>query len=137
MNNINKFIFPSGGKALNKKILIVEDDKDYFFILKTNFEMAGFSVIVAENGEEGLNLIEKEKPDLIILDIMMPIMSGFEMAKKMKEKNITIPIIFLTHLKDADSMSKALEITPTDYIVKSDILPDKIVAEAKKKLGIN
>ncbi len=122
---------------INKKILIIEDDKDYFFILKTNFEMEGFFVVAARNGQEGLALIEKERPDLIILDIVMPVMDGYEVAKKIKEKNINTPVIFLTHLKDADSISKALEIIPSDYIVKSEILADKIVEEAKKKLGIN
>ena len=122
---------------INKKILIIEDDKDYFFILKTNFEMEGFFVVAARNGQEGLALIEKERPDLIILDIVMPVMDGYEVAKKIKEKNIKKPVIFLTHLKDADSISKALEIIPSDYIVKSEILADKIVEEAKKKLGIN
>lgn len=122
---------------INKKILIIEDDKDYFFILQTNFETAGFSVAVAKNGQEGLNLIEKEKPDLIILDIMMPVMDGYQVAKKIKERNINTPVIFLTHLKDVDSISKALEIIPSDYIIKSDMPPDKIVIEAKKKLGID
>ena len=82
-------------------------------------------------------MIDKEKPDLIILDIIMPVIDGYEVAKKIKEKNITTPVIFLTHLKDAYSISKALEIIPSDYIIKSDMSTDKIVAETKKKLGIN
>lgn len=119
-----------------KKILIVEDDKDYFFILKESFEREGIAVVGAQNGEEGLALIEKEKPDLILLDIMMPVMDGLQVAQKMKENNITTPVIFLTHLTDADSISKALEIIPSDYIIKSDMPVDKIIAETKKKLGI-
>jgi two-component system alkaline phosphatase synthesis response regulator PhoP len=122
---------------INKKILIFEDDKDYFFILQESFKREGFTVIGAQNGEEGLLLIEKEKPDLILLDIMMPVMDGLQVAQKIKEKNITTPVIFLTHLKDADSISKALEIIPSDYIIKSDMPIDKIIAEIKKKLGIS
>ncbi len=121
----------------NKKILIVEDDRDYLFILKEGFERDGIAVIGAQNGEEGLILLEKEKPDLILLDIMMPVMDGLQMAQKIKEKNIAIPVIFLTHLKDTDSISKALEIIPSDYIIKSDMPVDKIISETKKKLGIS
>lgn len=120
----------------SKKILITEDDRDYLFILKEGFEREGFSVVGAQNGEEGLVLLEKEKPDLILLDIMMPVMDGLQVAQKIKEKNIAIPVIFLTHLKDTDSISKALEIIPSDYIIKSDMPVDKIIAEVKKKLGI-
>jgi len=122
---------------INKKILIFEDDKDYFFILQESFKREGFTIVGAQNGEEGLLLIEKEKPDLILLDIMMPVMDGLQVAQKIKEKNITTPVIFLTHLKDADSISKALEIIPSDYIIKSDMPIDKIIAEIKKKLGIS
>lgn len=123
--------------TINKKILIVEDNKDYSFILQTNFKKEGFSVVVAQNGEEGLNLIEKEKPDLILLDLLMPIMDGWEMAQKMKEKNITIPIIFLTDHKDPNYISRAIEIIPTDYILKAEVLPDNIISEVKKKLSIS
>lgn len=127
----------NGNTSAGKKILIIEDDKDYFFILKESLSREGFTVVGAQNGEEGLALIEKEKPDLIFLDIMMPVMDGLQVARKMKEKNITTPLIFLTHLKDTDSISKALEIIPSDYIIKSDIPIDKIIAETKKKLGIS
>lgn len=122
--------------TINKKIIIVEDNKDYSFILQTSFKKEGFSIVVAKNGEEGLALIEKEKPDLILLDLQMPVMDGWEMAQKMKEKNITIPVIFLTDHRDPNYISKAIEIIPTDYMLKAETLPDNIVSEAKKKLGI-
>ncbi len=120
----------------NKKILIVEDDKDFLFILQESLKKEGFSVIISENGRDGLAMAEKEKPDLIILDILMPAMDGYEVAEKIKEKNISAKVIFLTNLKDLDSMSKALEIIPSDYIIKSDMPVGKIVEEVKKKLEI-
>ena len=120
----------------SKKVLIVEDDKDFLFILQTNFRDQGFSIITAHDGQEGLATAEKEKPDLIILDILMPNMNGLEMAKQMKEKGINIPIIFLTNVGDVESISKAEETVPSDYIIKSDMSVDKIVAQVKKRLGI-
>jgi two-component system, OmpR family, alkaline phosphatase synthesis response regulator PhoP len=121
---------------INKKILIVEDDKDFLFILQTDLRNEFSSVITAQDGQEGLDLAEKEKPDLILLDILMPKMDGIEMAKQMKAKGIIIPTIFLTNMNDIEHISKAIETIPSDYIIKSDVSIDKIAAEVKKKLGV-
>lgn len=121
----------------NKKILIVEDDKDFLWLLKQNFEGYPFSVVYADDGEKGLSMAEEEKPDLIIIDIVLPKLDGISMAKKIKEKGIKSQMIFLTNLKDAEHISKALEAAgETDYIVKADIRLDAIVDRVKKKLGI-
>lgn len=119
-----------------KKVLIVDDDKDFLSILKIKFISEGFFIVTAENGEEGLEMVEKEKPDLILLDILMPKMDGIEMAKQMKIKSINVPIIFLTNMGDTGHISKAIEAIPSDYIIKSDMSIDKIVLESKKKLGL-
>lgn len=121
---------------LQKKILIIDDDENFVWIVEQNFTSKGFSVVTAGNGEEGLKMAEKEKPDLILLDLLMPKMDGMEMAKQMKAKGINIPIIFLTNMSDVDHISKAIEAGPSDYIIKSDVSVDKIVAEVKKKLGL-
>ncbi len=121
----------------NKKILIVEDDKSFLWILKQSFVGAGFSVVSAEDGEEGLKMAGEEKPDLILLDILMPKMDGITVAKKLKETGNQAQIIFLTNLKDAEHISQAVEIVKeTDYIVKSDLHVDQIVARVKERLGI-
>ena len=123
--------------ATNKKILIVEDDKSFLWILKESFVAEGFSVISAEDGEEGLKMAEEEKPDLMLLDILMPKMDGITMVKKLKEKGIKTHIIFLTNLKDTEHIAEAIGIIEeTDYIIKSDFHIDQIVAMVKKRLGI-
>ena len=81
---------------INKKILIVEDDKDFLSILQTKFTGEGFLVVLAENGEEGVNMAKKEKPDLVFSDVLMPGMDGIEMAKKIKEFDKNILVVFLT-----------------------------------------
>jgi len=121
---------------LNKKILIVEDDRDYLFILKTTFSQAGFSVAEAGNAEDGLAFLKKENPDLIILDILLPGMSGMDMAKKMKEEGIKTPIMFLTNVSDENEISKAFQITASDYVIKSDTRVEDVVLRAKSKLGL-
>ncbi len=120
---------------LNKKILIVDDTKSYLFILSETLRDAGFIVVTAGNGEEGLSAVDEEKPDLILLDITMPKMDGITMAKKLRESNMQVPIIFLTNMSDIEHVSEAAE-TATDYIVKADTSADDIVVRVKEKLNI-
>lgn len=72
-------------KKIDKKILIVEDDPNFLIILQKKFESEGFSVIGAEDGKDCLNLLENEKPDMIVSDILLPRLDGIEMAKKIKK----------------------------------------------------
>ena len=121
----------------NKKLLIVEDDKSFLWILRQSFEDEGLSVFFAEDGEEGLNMAIKEKPDLILLDILMPKMDGITVAKKLKENGTEAYIMFLTNFKDIEHVSQAVEVVrETDYIVKSDIHIDQIINRVKNKLAI-
>ena len=118
-----------------KKVLIVDDEKDILNILKQSFVDEGFSVISAQDGEEGLKMIEEEKPDLILLDIVMPKMDGVTMAKKLKEKGIKSKILFLTNLRGKLPVAEGI-IEETDYISKTDMHIDQIIAKVKEKLDI-
>jgi len=118
----------------NKKILIVEDDKNLLSAIQEKFTNEGFSVVVASDGEEGMLLAEKEQPNLILLDIVMPRMDGIAMAKKLKENGINAPIIFLTNLDDLKHISEAVEISQSDYLIKSNWKLDDIVKKVKAKL---
>lgn len=118
---------------INKKILIVEDDKDFSTILQKKFTLEGFSIITAENGEEAIDIAEREKPDLILSDILMPKMDGETMAKKIREVDKNVPIMFLTNLGDDDSIEKSKEF---DYLIKSELRIDDIVTKSKIKLGL-
>ncbi|MEK7562420.1 MAG: response regulator [Patescibacteria group bacterium] len=122
---------------INKKILIVEDDKNFLWILKQSFVSEGFNVVTAENGELGLDLAERENPDLILLDILMPKMDGITVAKKLKEAGSKAQIMFLTNLKDVQHISEAVDtVKETDYLIKSDFHVDAIVSMVKTKLGV-
>ncbi|MGD0576861.1 MAG: response regulator [Candidatus Staskawiczbacteria bacterium] len=121
-----------------KKVLIVEDSKSYLFIITESLRDAGLVVVTAGDGQEGLEVVASDKPDLILLDITMPKMDGITMSKKLKEAGVNVPIIFLTNMSDIKHMSDALESTPdkTDYIVKADTSSDDIVARVKDKLHL-
>lgn len=118
-------------KKINKKILIVEDDGDFLFILQKVLAAEGFSVVIAENGETGINAAIREKPDLIISDVLMPKTDGIAMANKLQELKITAPIVFLTNVENKDSDTKKF-----DYLIKSKLHIDEIVAKVKNKMGV-
>lgn len=121
-----------------KKILIVEDDKDYRWILEQGFaSVVELNVLFAKDGEEGLAMVEKESPELVILDIMMPKMDGMEVARQIKEKGLKPKIVFLTNLSDLKYIMGAVEVVKeTDYIIKSDIRVPEIVERVKARLDI-
>jgi two-component system alkaline phosphatase synthesis response regulator PhoP len=121
---------------IDKKILIVEDEKELLALISQSFKEQGFDVITAENGEDGLNIAQKEKPDLIILDILMPKKDGITMAKELVGMGINIPIIFLTNFGDAVHISSAIEVNKSDYIIKSDLQVDDIINRVKARLDI-
>ncbi|MBM3206301.1 MAG: response regulator [Candidatus Staskawiczbacteria bacterium] len=121
----------------SKKVLIVEDDKDFLWLLRQSFNIKDIAVFFAVDGEEGLEIVKKEKPDLVLIDILLPRMNGIEMAKKMKEDGISSQMIFLTNLRDPQHISEVMNVAVgADYIVKSDMHIDAIIERVKNKLGI-
>ena len=98
------------------KILIVDDEPAIIDLIKINLELEGFETISAVNGKLGVDLAKSEKPDLVILDIMMPVMDGFESAKYIRELNI--PIIMLTAKNTMADKLEGLETGADDYITK-------------------
>ena len=123
-------------EQINKKILIVEDDKNFFSILQIKFISEGFSVVTAKDGEEGVKMAEEEKPDLILSDVLMPKMDGVEMAKKIREFNKNILIVFLTNIQDADYTDNIKKLGEFDYWIKAELTINDIVNKVKIKLGL-
>jgi len=119
-----------------KKILFIEDEaalqKTFGEILKQE----GYEMISALDGEIGLRLAEAEKPDLILLDLILPRMHGFDVLKELKTKEPTknIPIIILTNLEKAEDIQKALELGATTYLVKANYTLEEVIKKVKKVL---
>jgi len=103
---------------MKRKILIVEDNRGIQMSLKDEFESNGYQTMVASNGEEGLRLALEEKPDLIILDIMLPVMDGYEVCKKLRMKGNHIPVIMLTVKNREIDKVLGLELGADDYVTK-------------------
>lgn len=104
-----------------KKILMIDDEEEFLDFVKTNLELRGdYKVITAKDGEKGIGLAEKRKPDLILLDIIMAGIDGFEVLKRLRagERTKSIPVIMLTARTDDEAMMKALELHDDGYIAK-------------------
>ena len=123
-------------KPLNKKILIIEDEKQLSDILKERFASEGFEVVIAENGEAGLSTALAEKPDLILLDLLMPKKDGLSMLKDLRatEEGAHIPVIPLTNFSDATSLNETLKLGVKDYIVKAETEIDDIVKVVRSNM---
>jgi OmpR family response regulator RpaB len=104
-------------KNNNEKILIVDDESNICQILETRLSIRGYKVIVATDGEQALDLFEKEKPDLIVLDIMIPRIDGYGVCTALRKES-KVPIIMLTALGDISDRVTGLELGADDYIVK-------------------
>ncbi len=122
----------------NKEIhvLLVEDDTFLANIYKTKFEMENFKITVAENGELGLNEAKKKKPDIILLDILLPKMDGFSVLEKLKaDENLKdVPVIMLTNLGQKDDVEKGFELGAADYLIKAHFKPSETVEKVRKVL---
>lgn len=120
--------------AKKPKILLVEDDTFLAGVYITRLELEGFQVLLAQDGETGLKLVEKEKPDLVLLDIILPQMDGFEVLKWIKgnAKTKSIPVILLTNLGERENLERGLALGAADYLIKAHFVPVEVVEKIKK-----
>ena len=103
-----------------RKILVIDDEEDFSFFVKKNLERLSWKVLVASDGQRGLELARRNKPSLIFLDIMMPGMNGFEVLKNLKadKETFSIPVIMLTGREDEESQRLAASLQNQGYLVK-------------------
>lgn len=99
-------------------VLIIEDDATMLRGLKDNFEFKGYCVLTADDGEEGLNIAINKKPDLIILDIMLPKINGYEICRLIRKENFDMPIIMLTAKGEESDVVLGLNLGADDYVTK-------------------
>ncbi len=120
-------------------IAIIEDDALLSDMYAKKFKKDGFEVLTAFDGKEGLRLIREEKPDLVLLDIMMPEMNGLEVLKAVKddsdEEINSTPVILLTNLaRGKEDVNRGLELGAVTYLVKSKVKPAAVVTKVKEVL---
>jgi CheY-like chemotaxis protein len=123
----------------SKKILIIEDELPMLKALSEKFAREGFSVLEARNGEEGLEVALKTKPDLIILDLFMPVMDGKAMMQELRRDvwGKKVPIIILTNLNPDDkTLNEIMASGPSYYFIKSKWQLEDLVEKVKEELGV-
>lgn len=118
---------------MEKIILIVEDDKFLRELMAQKLIREGFKISEAVDGEEGLKKIKEEKPGLILLDLILPGIDGFEVLSKMKEdpESSQTPVIILSNLGQREDVERGLKLGATDYLIKAHFTPGEIIEKIK------
>lgn len=118
-------------------ILLIEDDTFLGGMYVTKLSMEGFAVDLAVDGEQGLKDAKQMEPDLILLDILLPKMNGFDVLKALKASANTksIPVILLTNLGQKSDVVEGLNLGATDYLIKAHFMPSEVVAKIKDVLA--
>ena len=121
-------------QSARKVILLVEDDPILARMYKEKFKHEGFSVLIAADGETGLKMSLEENVNLILLDIMLPRLSGTDLLAKLREnpRGKNIPVVALTNLAEENEKQKVLQLDVKDYLVKAMQTPEKVVEVVKK-----
>lgn len=120
------------------KVLIVEDDPLLIKMYSSKFQKEGFEVVVAEDGQEGLNKALSDFPDFIILDVMMPKLSGIDMLTLLRkeEKGREVPVLVLSNLTSSAEEERAMSLGAKEYLIKASFTPGQIVDKVKGYLGL-
>ena len=120
-----------------KKILFIEDESALQKAFGDVLKQKGYKMLSALDGEIGLRMAKSEKPDLILLDLVLPRLHGFEVLKKLKEDLETkkIPVIVLTNLEKIEDINKVIELGATTYLVKTEYKIEEVIEKIKKIIG--
>jgi len=120
-----------------KKILVVEDDKFLRDLIVQKLLKEGFDVSEAVDGEQGIKKIKEVKPDLILLDLILPGIDGFEVLTEVKKDPVLaeIPVIILSNLGQKDDIERGLKLGAADYLIKAHFTPGEIIEKIKNILG--
>ena len=121
-----------------KRILFVEDEPALQKTLHDYLVAEGFEVFLASNGEEGIHMVKSKKPDLVLLDIILPKKDGYEVIREIKADPETkkIPVILLTNLGSLNDVEKAVQLGASTYLIKSEYTLEEVLGKVKETLGV-
>lgn len=122
---------------MSKKVLIVEDEAIILDLLQKKLTKEGYETLIARDGDEGLAVMRKNKPDIVLLDIIMPKMGGFEvMAEMQKDEELKqIPIIVISNSGQPVEIDKAQSLGAKDWLVKAEFNPQEVIDKIEKQIG--
>ena len=116
-----------------KKILLIEDDKFLRDLMNKKLLSMGYDVVAAADGESGLTMIKESKPDVVLLDLILPGINGFEVLERAKKdpETASIPVIILSNLGQSEDIEKGLKLGAKDFLVKAHFTPQEIINKLK------
>ena len=120
-----------------KKILLVEDEEIIYNLLQKKLSNKGYEVSIAKNGEEALKAIREQKPDLVLLDIVMPVKSGFEVMEEIQDDDNLkdIPVIVISNSGQPVELDKAKDLGARDWLIKTEFDLEDVIQKVKKQIG--
>jgi len=120
-----------------KKILIIEDEEIILNLLQKKLSQEGYEISVAKDGQEGLRLMKEVKPDLILLDIVMPKIGGFEVMEEMQKEDElkSIPVIVVSNSGQPVEIDKAQALGAKDWLIKTEFDPKEVIEKVVKQIG--
>ena len=123
-----------------KKILIIEDNESYLTIISQKLSIEKYEVITAQDGQEGIQKVTDNQPDIVLIDLLLPKMNGIEVIEKIRENNAgrTLPLIILTNINpDDEILQKITENKPAYYLIKPEVTLDDIAEKIKNVLQVS
>ena len=120
-----------------KTVLIVEDEQSMQRALKNKLEHAGYTVIAANDGEGAIDALRSSKPDLVLLDLIMPKLDGISVLRQMKSDDALrpVPVVILTNLSSGDKVAEAMQLGTFDFLVKANYSLDDVLKKVNDRLG--
>jgi DNA-binding response OmpR family regulator len=121
-------------KDKKKKVLIIEDDEQFSYVYDLKLKQEGFETVIAQDGESGVSFLEKEKPNIILLDLMLPEKDGFWVLEEIKKRqNVKgVSVIVLSNLGQKTDIDRALGLGASEYLIKSDTSVQNIIDTVKR-----
>ena len=120
-----------------KKILLIEDEEIMIDLLQRKLTKEGYEVFIARDGEEGMRTLREKNPDLVLLDIVMPKMSGFEVMEEMikDKKLVKIPVIIISNSGQPVELDRVQKLGAKDWLIKTEFDPQEVVDKVAKQIG--
>lgn len=133
---VNSALPASEAISRRRKILIVEDDKFLRELIVRKLETEGFESLAAVDGQEGLNMVETQKPDLVILDLILPGLDGFEVLRRIKEDLgfVNLPVVILSNLGQREDVERGLNLGANDFLIKAHFTLGEVIDKVKSHL---
>ncbi len=118
----------------NKTILIVEDDSFLIQMYSAKLELEGYGVLLASDGEKALRLIKEKRPDLVLLDLLLPKLNGFDFLEQIQKDGFSVPVIVLSNLSQKEDIDKCLNLGAKDFLIKAHFVPSEVIIRIKEVL---